>query len=43
MALNRVNDYDAWRKTYDSKTDFRQAAGTTRGLAPAVRRGRWGS
>jgi hypothetical protein len=27
-ALNRVNDYDAWRKTY-SKADFRQAAGIT--------------
>jgi hypothetical protein len=30
MALNRVNDYHAWRKTYDSKADFRQAAGITR-------------
>jgi quinol monooxygenase YgiN len=30
VALNRVNDYDAWRKTYDSKADFRQAAGITR-------------
>ena len=30
VALNRVNDYDAWRKTYDSKADFRQAAGIIR-------------
>jgi hypothetical protein len=39
MALNRVNDRDARRRTYDSNADFRQAAGITRGLASAVRRG----
>jgi hypothetical protein len=30
VALSRVNDCDAWRKTYDSKAEFRRAADITR-------------